>query len=96
MGHVEDSSLVIFLTSTQGNGEIPSLAEKFFSLLFDTNDHLLKNKETAVCGFGSSAYPIFCGGGAKISEKLESCGAIELIPRGECDAIKGETKSFSK
>jgi len=96
MGHVEESSLVIFLTSTQGNGEIPSLGEKFFSLLFNTNGHLLKKKETAVLGFGSSAYPIFCGGAAKISEKLAQVGAIELIPRGECDAVKGESKSFSK
>ena len=96
MGHVEESSLVIFLTSTQGNGEIPALAEKFFSFLFDTNGHLLKKKETAVLGFGSSAYPIFCGGAAKISEKLAEVGAIELIPRGECDAVKGESKSFCK
>ena len=96
MGHVEESSLVIFLTSTQGNGDIPSLAEKFFSLLFNTNGHLLKKKETAVLGFGSSAYPIFCGGAAKISEKLDQVGAIELIPLGKCDAVKGESKSFSK
>ena len=93
---IESSTLTIFVTSTQGNGEIPSLAHKFFSFLFDDNGHVLSRKHCAVLGFGSSAYPIFCGGSAEISRRLSQIRAKEVIPRGECDAVKGESPTFYK
>eukprot|EP00581_Thalassiosira_minuscula_P018097 CAMPEP_0183714154 /NCGR_PEP_ID=MMETSP0737-20130205/8790_1 /TAXON_ID=385413 /ORGANISM="Thalassiosira miniscula, Strain CCMP1093" /LENGTH=1265 /DNA_ID=CAMNT_0025943059 /DNA_START=110 /DNA_END=3907 /DNA_ORIENTATION=+ len=94
MGRVQASKLVIFVSSTQGNGVIPSLSEKFFSSLFGDNSQLIKGKECAVLGFGSSSYPIFCGGAVFISNMLARCGATELVARGECDAVRGEDKTF--
>ena len=41
-----------------------------------------------VPGFGSSAYPIFCGGAAEISRQLAASRAKEVVSRGECDAVK--------
>ena len=96
MSSVQAATMVIFMFSTQGNGEIPSLSEKFFSLLFGANKHILKGKECAVLGFGSSAYPIFCGGAAFISKMLAKSGAIEVVPQGKCDAVKGEAQAFQK
>lgn len=93
---IESSTLTIFVSSTQGNGELPSLAHKFFSFLFDDNGHVLSRKNCAVLGFGSSAYPIFCGGSAEISRRLSQIRAREVIPRGECDAVKGESPTFYK
>ncbi len=94
MHHLRAASLVIFVISTQGNGEIPSLSAKFFSFLFGENRHLLTSKKTAVLAFGSSAYPIFCGAGAYISNMLEKYGATEVVPRANCDAVKGEATTF--
>lgn len=93
--HIGAASLVIFVSSTQGNGEIPSLSKKFFSLLFsDENGYLLADKKAAVLAFGSSAYPMFCNAGLLISDMLKKCGATEIVPRANCDAVKGEATTF--
>jgi sulfite reductase alpha subunit-like flavoprotein len=91
---IESTSLVVFVSSTQGNGELPSASQKFFSYLFDENGHVLVDKNSAVLGFGSSAYPIFCGAAALLSNMLAKKGANEIVTRGECDAMKGEESTF--
>ncbi|KAL9178842.1 hypothetical protein ACHAXT_003973 [Thalassiosira profunda] len=91
---IEQSALTIFVTSTQGNGELPSLASKFFSFLFDENSHVLAGKQTACLGFGSSAYPIFNGAIDLLKKRLKKSKAKELIPSGKCDAVKGEASVF--
>jgi len=96
MSSVQAATMVVFILSTQGNGGIPSLSEKFFSLLFGANKHILKGKECAVLDFGSSAYHILCGGAAFISNMLAKSGAIERVPQGQCDAVKGKAQAFQK
>ncbi|KAL7552363.1 hypothetical protein ACHAWF_015597 [Thalassiosira exigua] len=91
---IESSTLTIFVSSTQGNGELPSLSQKFFSNLFDHSGHLLKGRNCAVLGFGSTAYPVFCGAAAHLSSKLAEQGAQEVVVRGQCDAVEGETSAF--
>ena len=46
----EAATLTIFVSSTMGNGELPSQSRKFFSMLFD--EPYLANKQCAVLGFG--------------------------------------------
>ncbi|KAL7542688.1 hypothetical protein ACHAXR_011997 [Thalassiosira sp. AJA248-18] len=91
---IQSSTLTIFVSSTQGNGELPSLAHKFFSFLFDKNGRVLTGKQCAVLGFGSTAYPVFCGAAIHLSKKLAEVHADEVIPRGECDSVKGEAGTF--
>ncbi|KAK1736786.1 nitric oxide synthase [Skeletonema marinoi] len=91
---VKSSTLCIFITSTQGNGELPSLSRKFFSTLFGKKGHVLLDKNCAVLGFGSSAYPIFCGAAAELSRKIVENGGWEIVPSGLCDAVKGEDITF--
>jgi sulfite reductase alpha subunit-like flavoprotein len=91
---IEVATLVIFVTSTQGNGELPSLARKFFSILFDKNGIILRGKHCAVLGFGSSSYPIFCGAASELSKMLAKVDAKEVVPRGLCDSVKGEGPTF--
>ncbi len=94
MSLVKSTSLCIFITSTQGNGELPSLSRKFFSTLFGKKGHVLLDKDCAVLGFGSSAYPIFCGAAAELSRKIAENGGWEIVPRGLCDAVNGEQITF--
>jgi sulfite reductase alpha subunit-like flavoprotein len=91
---IESSTLTIFVSSTQGNGELPSLSQKFFSTLFDHSGHILKGRNCAVLGFGSTAYPVFCGAAAHLSSKLAEQGAQEVVVRGQCDAVEGESPAF--
>eukprot|EP00984_Skeletonema_dohrnii_P034576 scaffold33595_cov95-Skeletonema_dohrnii-CCMP3373.AAC.1 len=94
MSLVNSATLCIFITSTQGNGELPSLARKFFLTLFGKRGHVLLEKNCAVLGFGSSAYPIFCGAAAELSRKIAENGGWEIVPSGLCDAVKGEDFTF--
>ena len=91
---IQGATLVIFISSTQGNGELPSLARKFFSVLFDKNGILLRGKHCAVLGFGSSSYPIFCGAASQLSKMLAKVDATEIVPHGLCDSVKGEGRTF--
>ncbi|KAL7439883.1 hypothetical protein ACHAXM_006921 [Skeletonema potamos] len=90
---LKSTTLCIFVTSTQGNGELPSLSRKFFSTLFKKG-HVLLDKPCAVLGLGSSAYPIFCGAAAELSREIAANGGWEIVPRGLCDAVKGEDMTF--
>jgi len=94
MSLIDSATLCIFITSTQGNGELPSLSRKFFLNLFGKNGHALFDKNCAVLGFGSSAYPIFCGAAAELSRSITENGGREIVPRGLCDAVKGEDLTF--
>ncbi len=85
---LQAATLVIFVSSTQGNGELPSLARKFFSVLFDKNGSILCGKHCAVLGFGSSSYPIFCGAASQLSKMLAKVNATEVVPHGRCDSAK--------
>ena len=57
---IDQSTLVVFLSSTHGNGDVPPQSTKFFSTLFGERSSLLKKKSCGVLGFGSSAYPGMC------------------------------------
>ena len=94
MSQINSATLLIFITSTQGNGELPSLSRKFFSTLFSKKGNVLLDKNCAVLGFGSSAYPIFCGAAIELSSKIIENGGIEIVPSGLCDAVKGEDTTF--
>jgi sulfite reductase alpha subunit-like flavoprotein len=91
---IQVATLVVFVSSTQGNGELPSLARKFMSILFDRHGNLLREKHCAVLGFGSSNYPIFCGAASQLSRMLAKVNANEIVPHGLCDSVKGEDSTF--
>ena len=50
MAYVNASKLVIFVTSTQGNGEVPPASKRFFSSLLGKNRSLFSGKDCAVLG----------------------------------------------
>lgn len=47
---INSAELIILITSTQGNGDIPSTSKKFFSFLFGKCANALADKECAVLG----------------------------------------------
>lgn len=70
--------------STQGEGEPPVPAKKFY-------DHIHANKlqlpslKFSVLALGDSSYPQFCQTGVEVDEKLASFGAKRLVPLQKCD-----------
>lgn len=68
--------LIIF-TSTHGLGDAPSNADKFISLVNKTGQH--QKIKVSVVGFGSTAYPDFCGFAKNIDAFLSEQNWAERI-----------------
>ena len=75
---------VAIVTSTTGDGDIPTNGEDFW-LDLKATDIDLKNLNYSVCALGDKSHETFCGAGKKIDEKLQQLGANKILDRQECD-----------
>ncbi len=72
------------IVSTQGEGEPPEPAKKFFGMLFDAQPNLSAMR-FGVLALGDTAYPLFCKAGEDLDARLESLGAKRVLPLKKCD-----------
>ncbi|MEO7982745.1 MAG: flavodoxin domain-containing protein [Bacteroidota bacterium] len=70
--------------STQGEGEPPLPAKKFYDHIHD-NELVLSNLKYSVLALGDSSYPLFCKTGEDVDERFEQFGARKVIPLQKCD-----------
>lgn len=75
---IEKEEFIIFMISTQGDGDLPQNAQKFFDNLSDLNSNLASTKY-AVLGLGDTSYPFFCKSGEEIDELFHRLGANRAI-----------------
>lgn len=81
---LEKETLVLFVMSTQGEGEFPQNAVAFYENL-KTADVNLNKVSYAVLGLGDSSYPLFCNAGVLLDEVLAEKGAQRLLPLVKAD-----------
>ncbi|MES2862788.1 MAG: flavodoxin domain-containing protein, partial [Bacteroidota bacterium] len=81
---LEKESLVLFVMSTQGEGEFPQNAVAFYEKLKASNANLSK-VSFAVLGLGDSSYPLFSNAGILLDEALAEKGAKRLLPLVKAD-----------
>jgi sulfite reductase (NADPH) flavoprotein alpha-component len=74
---IEQEELLLIVMSTQGEGEPPQSAAKFFNALHDRNFNL-QNTKFAVFGLGDTSYPLFCQAAADVDVQLEKLGAKRI------------------
>ncbi len=70
--------------STQGDGEPPAAARKFYDYLMGTGDKL-PQLQYGVIALGDSSYPQFCQTGKEVDERLYQLGASRISPVQLCD-----------
>ena len=70
--------------STQGEGEPPVGAKKFYDHLF-AQAPSLPGLNYAVLALGDTAYPLFCKTGEDVDAQLQKLGAKRLLPLQKCD-----------
>lgn len=87
---LEKESLVLFVMSTQGEGEFPQNAVGFYEKLKASNANLSK-VSFAVLGLGDSSYPLFSNAGILLDEVLAEKGAKRLLPLVKADVDFAET-----
>ncbi len=75
-----------FLTiiSTQGDGEPPAAAKKFYDHIHQHGFALNKLKY-GVLALGDTAYPLFCKAGEDVDEQLNKLGGERIITLQKCD-----------
>ena len=77
--------LLIVVTSTTGNGELPTRLQPLLQQL-EHSKKGLTGLHYALVALGDSSYTHFCGGGRKLAQALDACGAQALAPALEIDA----------
>ena len=70
--------------STQGDGEPPAAAKKFYDHIHQNNAQLSKLKY-GVLALGDTAYPQFCKVGEDVDQQLNKLGAERVIDLQKCD-----------
>ena len=84
MNDLSNMKNVAIVTSTTGEGDLPTNGEDFWDDL-KNSDKNLKNLRYSVCALGDSSHDIFCGAGRKVDEKLIQLGAQKVLDRQDCD-----------
>ncbi|KAJ8119347.1 hypothetical protein ONZ43_g3684 [Nemania bipapillata] len=80
-------SLVVFVVSTTGQGDLPKNARKFWKNLLRKRlpPNCLRQVKFTTFGLGDSSYYQFNWAARKLHKRLEQLGAVEFLPRGEAD-----------
>ena len=86
---IDKDDLLIVVSSTYGDGELPYSAQPFFDRL-ETIAPDLAGLRFATFGLGDSFYDTFNEGSRILADKLLSLGAFEICARGVYDASSGE------
>ncbi len=78
----EDYFFVVI--STQGEGEPPLTAKKFYEHIHATQPDLSTLK-FSVLALGDTSYPLYCKTGEDVQQRFKALGATEIIPMQKCD-----------
>jgi len=84
MNDLSNMKNVAIVTSTTGEGDLPTNGEDFWDDLKNSEKNF-KDLKYSVCALGDSSHDIFCGAGKKVDEKLTQLGANKIIERQDCD-----------
>ncbi|MEO1070235.1 MAG: sulfite reductase flavoprotein subunit alpha, partial [Cyanobacteria bacterium J06638_6] len=88
--------LLLIVTSTFGNGEMPGNGQQFLQGLQQQLAEALTGVNYAVLGIGSTVYEHFCAAGMTLHKLLARKGANPLVPLHKADAVKGQAATFQE
>lgn len=84
LSKIEKETFVLFVISTQGDGDLPASALACYNELLATNIDL-KHLSYAILGLGDTAYPLFCNAAILMEEVLAKRGAKAVMPIAKAD-----------
>ena len=86
---------VVFVSSSTGQGDVPTNGETFFDELAKAELDLSKTKY-AVCALGDSSHKNFCGAGVKLDTRMEELGATRIADMHKCDGDDEGAREYSE
>ncbi len=75
---------LLAVISTQGEGEPPIAAQKFYDHIHQNGFKLSKLKYS-VLALGDTSYPLYCKTGEDVDEQLKKLGGERIAPLQKCD-----------
>lgn len=84
LSDLEKEDFFFTIISTQGEGEPPVAAKKFYDHIHQ-NGFKVPQLKYSVLALGDSAYPLFCKTGEEVDSQLQHLGATRIIPLQKCD-----------
>jgi sulfite reductase (NADPH) flavoprotein alpha-component len=72
------------IISTQGEGEPPATAKKFYDHIHQ-NGFKLNQLKFGVLALGDTSYPLFCKAGEDVDQQLQKLGGQRIAPLIKCD-----------
>lgn len=84
LSDLQKESLLLVVISTQGEGEPPAAAKKFYDHIHQSNASL-SNLSYGVLALGDSSYPLFCKAGEDVDERFAQLGASRIVDVKKCD-----------
>ena len=81
----------VTVISTQGDGEPPIAAKKFYDHIHQ-NGFTVPKMKYSVLALGDTSYPMFCKTGEEVDAQFEKLGATRFAPLQKCD-LEYETEA---
>ncbi len=75
---------LLSVISTQGEGEPPAAAKKFYEHIHN-NGFKLDKLKYGVLALGDTSYPLFCKAGEDVDQQLSRLGGERIVPLQRCD-----------
>jgi len=75
---------LVSIISTQGEGEPPAAAKKFYDHIHN-NGFKLDKLKYGVLALGDTSYPLFCKAGEDVDQQLDKLGGERIVPMQKCD-----------
>ncbi|MCW3107604.1 MAG: sulfite reductase [Segetibacter sp.] len=75
---------LLSIISTQGEGEPPAAAKKFYDHIHN-NGFKLDKLKYGVLALGDTSYPLFCKAGEDVDQQLNKLGGERIVPLQRCD-----------
>ncbi|MEH2257620.1 nitric oxide synthase oxygenase [Nostoc sp.] len=93
---LRSEKLLLVVTSTFGNGEMPGNGKRFLKWLKQQPVGSLNTLNYSILGIGSTVYEHFCAAGIAVDKTLAKVGANCIVPLHKGDEIKGQADTFKE
>jgi sulfite reductase (NADPH) flavoprotein alpha-component len=84
LGDLPKEEYFFTVISTQGDGEPPAAAKKFYDHIHQ-DDLKLERLKYGVLALGDTSYPLFCKAGEDVDQQLQRMGGQRIVSLQKCD-----------